>query len=95
MYLDGELLAALEATPGEHLAAALGGHTGAETVGLGALALVRLIRTLHSYSSRLGVNVFFWGNKLKDCKGQMRKLSNIYAKEVRLEGNHHFSPFLP
>lgn len=58
LYLDGELLAALGAATGENLTAALGGHTGAETVGLGALALVGLIRTLHSYSSRLGVNVF-------------------------------------
>ncbi len=45
--LDGELLAALGATARENRAAALGGHTSAEAVGLGALPLVGLIRALH------------------------------------------------
>ena len=53
--LDGEALAALGATTGQDGAAALGGHAGTEPVRGGALALVRLIRTLHSYSSRLWV----------------------------------------
>ena len=44
---DGELLAALGTAASEHGTAALGGHTGAEAVGLGTLALIRLIRTLH------------------------------------------------
>ena len=44
---NGKTLAALGATTGEHGTAALGGHTGAEAVGLGALTLVRLVRTLH------------------------------------------------
>ena len=47
--LDGEALAALGTTASEHSAAALGGHTGAETVGLGTLALIRLVRTLHDF----------------------------------------------
>lgn len=42
-----QTLAPLGAATGEHGAAALGGHTGTEAVGLGALALIRLIRTLH------------------------------------------------
>ena len=42
-----ETLAALGTTTCEHSAAGLGGHTGAETVGLGTLALVRLVGTLH------------------------------------------------
>ena len=83
MCLDGETLAALGAATSEHLTAALGGHTSTEAVGLGALALVRLIRTLHSYSSRLGVNVGFSANKLKDCKGQSGKVSNLHAKASR------------
>lgn len=45
--LDGKALAALGATASENGAAALGGHTSTEAVGLSALALVRLIRTLH------------------------------------------------
>ena len=55
--LDSETLAALCTTTGENGTAALGGHAGTEAVGGGALALVGLIRTLHSYSSRLGMNV--------------------------------------
>ena len=47
---DGEALATLGATTGENGTAALGGHTGAEAVGLGALALVRLVGTLHGYN---------------------------------------------
>ena len=58
-YLDGELVTALGTTTSEHGTAALGGHTSTEAVGGGALALVGLVGTLHSYSSRLGVNVFF------------------------------------
>ena len=45
--LDGELLAALGAAAGKDGAATLGGHTSAEAMGLGALELVRLVRTLH------------------------------------------------
>lgn len=47
--LDGKALAALGTTTSEHGAAALGGHTSTEAVGLGTLTLVRLVRTLHSY----------------------------------------------
>ena len=46
--LDGQPLAALGTTTGQNGAAALGGHAGTEAVGLGALALVRLVRTLHN-----------------------------------------------
>lgn len=53
--LDGEALATLGTTTGQDGTAALGGHAGAEPVSGGALALVRLVRTLHSYSSRLWV----------------------------------------
>lgn len=42
-----ETLAALGAATGENGTAALGRHTGTEAVGLGALALVRLVGTLH------------------------------------------------
>lgn len=52
---DREPLAALGTTTGEHGTAALGGHTRAEAVALGTLALVRLIRTLHCNPS-LGTN---------------------------------------
>ncbi len=45
--LDGQPLAALGATTGQNGATTLGGHARAEAVGLGTLALVRLIRTLH------------------------------------------------
>lgn len=45
--LDGEALAALGTTTGKDGTTTLGRHTGAEAMGLGALALVRLIRTLH------------------------------------------------
>jgi hypothetical protein len=45
----------------------------------GALALVRLIRTLHSYSSQLGVNSIL-RNKPKDCKGLAADLS-IYTQK--------------
>ena len=47
--LDGEALATLGATAGENGTTALGCHTGTETMGLGALTLVRLIRTLHIF----------------------------------------------
>ena len=56
-YLDGELVTALGTTTSEHGTAALGCHTSTEAVGGGALALVGLIGTLHSYSSRLGLDV--------------------------------------
>ena len=46
--LDGQPLAALGATTRDDVTAALGGHAGAEAVGLSALALVRLVRTLHN-----------------------------------------------
>jgi len=49
--LDSELLATLGTATGEDGAAALGGHTSTETVALGALALIGLVRTLHSGSS--------------------------------------------
>ena len=55
--LDREALATLCATTGENGTAALGGHASTEAVRGGALALVGLVRTLHSYSSRLGMNV--------------------------------------
>lgn len=42
-------LATLGTTTGEYGTAALGGHTGAEAVGLGALALIGLVGTLHGY----------------------------------------------
>lgn len=45
--LDSETLAALGAATGEHGTTTLGGHTGAEAMGLGTLTLIRLIRTLH------------------------------------------------
>lgn len=45
--LDSELLATLGATTCENGAAALGCHAGAEAMGLCALPLVGLIRTLH------------------------------------------------
>lgn len=53
--LDGKTLAALGAATGQDGAAALGGHAGTEPVSGGALALVRLVGALHSYSSRLWV----------------------------------------
>ena len=52
--LDGQPLATLCATTREDGAAALGGHAGTEAVGLGALALVGLVRTLHD-DTLLGV----------------------------------------
>ena len=55
--LNGKALAALGTTAGENVAAGLGCHTGAETMGRSALPLVWLIRTLHFYSSRLGYYV--------------------------------------
>ena len=45
--LDSEPLAALSATTGEDGTATLGRHAGTEAVALGALALVRLVGTLH------------------------------------------------
>ena len=48
-YLDGELVTALGTTTSEHGTAALGGHTSTEAVALGALPLIRLIRTLHRF----------------------------------------------
>ena len=56
--LDGEALAAIGTTTGQYEATSLGGHAGTEAVGGGALALGGLVRTLHSYSSQLGMNVF-------------------------------------
>ena len=47
LALHAQTLATLGTTTSENRAAALGGHTGAETVRLSALALVRLIRALH------------------------------------------------
>ncbi len=38
---------------GEDASSSLGGHAGAETVGLAPLAVVRLIRALHNSSDRL------------------------------------------
>ena len=46
--LDGQPLAALGTTTGQNGTAALGSHAGTEAMGLGALALVGLIRTLHN-----------------------------------------------
>lgn len=51
--LDGQALAALCTTGRENLAAVLGCHTSTETMGLGALALVRLISTFHWYPFRI------------------------------------------
>ena len=48
--LDSQPLAALGTTTREHGTPSLSGHTGAETVGLGALALVGLVCTLHNLS---------------------------------------------
>ena len=45
--LHAETLASLVAASLEHGAAALGCHARTETVALGTLALVRLIRTFH------------------------------------------------
>jgi len=45
--LDGETLAALCTTTGQHGTAALGSHTCTEAMSLCALALIRLIRALH------------------------------------------------
>lgn len=42
---------ALQAARPQHCAARFGGHTMAETVPLGASAVVRLKRTFHSYAS--------------------------------------------
>ena len=47
MGLDGQLLTALGAAAREDGTAALGCHASAEAMGLGALPLVGLIRTLH------------------------------------------------
>ena len=55
--LDGQPLAALGTTTGQNGAAALGGHTGTEAVGLCALALVRLVRTLHNFNLLGDINV--------------------------------------
>lgn len=55
--LDGKALAALCATTGENVAAALCRHASTKTMGSGTLPLVWLIRTLHFYSSRLGCYV--------------------------------------
>lgn len=77
--LNGEPLAALGTTARQHGAAPLGGHTLAESMCGGALALIRLIRTLHSYSSPLGVNSIV-RNKPKDCKGLASDLS-IYPQK--------------
>ncbi len=45
--LDSETLATLGATTREHGTTTLGGHAGTETMGLGTLTLIRLVRTLH------------------------------------------------
>ena len=45
------MLTALGATSSQHSTTTLGGHTSAEPVALGALALVRLVGTLHFESS--------------------------------------------
>lgn len=47
---NGETLAALGPTAGEDLTAALGGHTCAEAVCLGAFSFVWLVRALHGSS---------------------------------------------
>ena len=49
--LHGETLATLSTTSGQHSTTTLGGHTSAEPVALGALALIRLISALHSIDS--------------------------------------------
>ena len=46
--LDGQTLATLRATTCEYCTAALGRHTGTETMALGAFALIRLVGALHS-----------------------------------------------
>ena len=48
--LHGEALAALGATTCEYVTSALGCHASTETVGLGALPLVWLIRAFHGSS---------------------------------------------
>jgi len=74
--LDGQLLATLGATTGEDGTSTLGGHAGAEAVGLGTLALGGLNRTLHD-ESLLGV-VKLQRNRVKpqDCSGVVAFLSN-------------------
>ena len=46
--LDGKALATLGTTTCEYSTAALGRHTGTETMALCALALIRLVGALHS-----------------------------------------------
>src|SRR5690242_190317 len=48
---DGEALAAAATPGGEHLAATLGLHAGAEPVGLLAVAIAGTIRALHGFDS--------------------------------------------
>ena len=50
---DREFLAATGAATGEHSAAVLGFHTGAEAVGLGAVAIIRLKSTFRHCGSRI------------------------------------------
>ena len=47
LLLDAKTLAALRTTGGQNLATTPRGHAGTETVGLGPLTLVRLVRALH------------------------------------------------
>ncbi len=82
-WLDGELLAALGTTTGENLASSLGGHTSTETVGLCALALVGLIRTLHSYSSQLGMNFLFRALSPKIVKAHGLTCQFILKRSVK------------
>ena len=51
--LRSELSAALRAAAGQHLAAVRRAHALAETMLLGALTLLRLIRSLHTSSTSL------------------------------------------
>lgn len=74
--LDGQALAALCTTTGQDGATILGGHTSTEAVGLCALPLVGLIRTLHFKPSWDVINV----NKPQDCRGLQRGMSNTVKK---------------
>ena len=48
---DGQFLAATTTTARQHATAVLGGHTGAETMHLIALAFLGLVSTLHTNNS--------------------------------------------
>lgn len=80
--LDGKPLAALGATARENGAAALGCHASTEAVGLCALALVGLVRTLHNVNLLRDSNV----NLVKpiDCKFVDNRLSNTLLKPTRV-----------